>query len=96
MEHALSCARGGFPTIRHNEIRDITAHLMRGGSAGYVHCSSAGCIDGGSAGCVHCSSAGCVNFIAVLLVALMVVLLVACIDCVLLVALTSLQFCWLH
>ena len=28
MEHALSCARGGFPTICHNEIRDITAHLM--------------------------------------------------------------------
>ena len=28
MEHALSCRHGGFPTIRHNEIRDITAHLM--------------------------------------------------------------------
>ena len=28
VEHALSCARGGFPTIRHNEIRNITAHLM--------------------------------------------------------------------
>ena len=28
VEHALSCSHGGFPTIRHNEIRDITAHLM--------------------------------------------------------------------
>ena len=28
MEHALSCAKGGFPTIRHNEIRDITASLL--------------------------------------------------------------------
>ena len=28
MEHALSCPCGGFPTIHHNEIRDITAHLM--------------------------------------------------------------------
>ena len=28
VEHALSCPCGGFPTIRHNEIRDITAHLM--------------------------------------------------------------------
>ena len=27
VEHALSCPHGGFPTIRHNEIRDITAHL---------------------------------------------------------------------
>lgn len=27
-EHALSCARGGFPSIRHNEIRDTTAHLL--------------------------------------------------------------------
>ena len=27
-EHALSCAKGGYPTIRHNEIRDFTAHLM--------------------------------------------------------------------
>ena len=24
----LSCPRGGFPTIRHNEIRDITANLL--------------------------------------------------------------------
>ena len=28
VEHALSCPFGGFPTIRHNEVRDITAHLM--------------------------------------------------------------------
>ena len=28
VEHALSCARGGFPTIRHNEIRDLTANLL--------------------------------------------------------------------
>ena len=28
VEHALSCARGGFPTIRHNEIRDTTAKLL--------------------------------------------------------------------
>ena len=28
VEHALSCAKGGYPTIRHNEIRDFTAHLM--------------------------------------------------------------------
>ena len=28
VEHALSFPHGGFPTIRHNEIRDITAHLM--------------------------------------------------------------------
>ena len=28
VEHALSCPRGGFPTIRHNEIRDITANLL--------------------------------------------------------------------
>ena len=28
VEHALSCPHGGFPTICHNEIRDITAHLM--------------------------------------------------------------------
>ena len=28
VEHALSCARGGFPSIRHNEIRDITASLL--------------------------------------------------------------------
>ena len=28
VEHALSCQRGGFPTARHNEIRDITANLL--------------------------------------------------------------------
>ena len=28
IENALSCPRGGFPSIRHNEIRNITAELM--------------------------------------------------------------------
>ena len=28
VERALSCSHGGFPTIQHNEIRDITAYLM--------------------------------------------------------------------
>ena len=28
VEHALSCAKGGFPSIRHNEIRDLAAHLL--------------------------------------------------------------------
>ena len=28
MDHALSCPRGGFPIIRHNEIRDFTANIM--------------------------------------------------------------------
>jgi len=28
VEHALSCPRGGFPIIRHNEIRDVTATLL--------------------------------------------------------------------
>ena len=28
MEHALSCAKGGFPTIRHNEMQDFTASLL--------------------------------------------------------------------
>ena len=28
VEHMLSCAKGGYPSIRHNEIRDFTAHLM--------------------------------------------------------------------
>ena len=27
IEHTLSCAKGGFPSIRHNKIRDITASL---------------------------------------------------------------------
>lgn len=28
MEHALSCPCGGLPSIRHNELRDITAGLL--------------------------------------------------------------------
>ena len=28
IEHALNCPRGGFPSIRHNEVRDITADLL--------------------------------------------------------------------
>ena len=28
VEHSLSCSYGGFPSIRHNELRDITAELM--------------------------------------------------------------------
>ena len=28
VEHVLSCPRGGFPSIRHNEVRDITADLL--------------------------------------------------------------------
>ena len=28
IEHALSCNRGGFPTLRHNDIRDMTASLL--------------------------------------------------------------------
>ena len=28
VEHALSCPKGGYPSIRHNEIRDLTAHLL--------------------------------------------------------------------
>lgn len=28
VEHALSCAKGGFPSIRHNEIRNLTAVLL--------------------------------------------------------------------
>ena len=28
VEHVLSCPLGGFPSIRHNEIRDITANLL--------------------------------------------------------------------
>ncbi|XP_065189589.1 uncharacterized protein LOC135820204 [Sycon ciliatum] len=27
--HALSCSTGGFPSIRHNEIRDLTADVLR-------------------------------------------------------------------
>ena len=28
VQHALSCPMGGFPTLRHNEERDLTADLM--------------------------------------------------------------------
>ena len=28
VEHALSCSKGGFPSIRRNEIRDLTANLL--------------------------------------------------------------------
>ena len=28
MEHALSCSHGGFPSIHHNELLNITAELM--------------------------------------------------------------------
>ena len=28
VEHALSCQRGGFPMLRHNEVRDLTASLL--------------------------------------------------------------------
>ena len=28
VEHVLSCPQGGFPSIRHNEIRDLTANLL--------------------------------------------------------------------
>ena len=28
VEHAFSCSHGGFPSLRHNEIRDITAGLL--------------------------------------------------------------------
>ena len=28
MEHILSCPKGGFPSIRHNEIREITTTLL--------------------------------------------------------------------
>ena len=28
VEHALNCHTGGFPTIRHNEVRDFTAKVM--------------------------------------------------------------------
>ena len=30
IEHALSCPFGGFPSICHNELRDITAALLSG------------------------------------------------------------------
>ena len=28
VQQVLSCSRGGFPTISHNELRDLTAHLQ--------------------------------------------------------------------
>ena len=28
VEHAMNCPTGGFPTIRHNELRDFTASLL--------------------------------------------------------------------
>ena len=28
LQHALSCPRGGIPSIRHNEISDVTAILL--------------------------------------------------------------------
>ena len=28
VEHALSCPKGGLPSIRHNEVRDLTAALL--------------------------------------------------------------------
>ena len=28
IEHALSCPKGGFPSLRHNEIQDVTTGLL--------------------------------------------------------------------
>ena len=28
IEHSLSCSFGGFPTIRHNKLCDVTANLL--------------------------------------------------------------------
>ena len=28
VQHALSCPKGGYPSIRHNEVRDLTAELL--------------------------------------------------------------------
>ena len=28
VEHALSCPKGSFPIVRHNEVRDLVANLM--------------------------------------------------------------------
>ncbi len=28
IDHAFSCPKGGFPSIKHNEIRDLTANLL--------------------------------------------------------------------
>ena len=29
VDHAMCCYKGGFPTLHHYEIRDISAHLLR-------------------------------------------------------------------
>ena len=29
VDHAMCCHKGGFPTLRHNEIRDMSANLLR-------------------------------------------------------------------
>jgi len=28
VEHALSCPQGGFPSLQHNEVHDLTARMM--------------------------------------------------------------------
>ena len=28
VDHSMICPKGGFPTLRHNEVRDITADLL--------------------------------------------------------------------
>ena len=28
VQHVLSCPKGGYPSIRHNELRDVTASLL--------------------------------------------------------------------
>ena len=28
VDHSLNCPTGGYPTLRHNELRDLTANLM--------------------------------------------------------------------
>ena len=28
IEHSISCPKGGFPSLRHNDFRDLTANLM--------------------------------------------------------------------
>ena len=28
VDHALSCPKGGLPSLRHNEIRDLTVRLL--------------------------------------------------------------------
>ena len=28
IKHSMSCPKGGFPSVRHNEIRDLTANLL--------------------------------------------------------------------